>query len=482
MRRSVLVMLAAAVCVLVLSLAFRGLDSQSDVVRYLQHRSQASETALDAPPDVPEGVLRTHLPILRVDTGGAAIPDARHDDVPEDGIPDGTTPVAPCTVESIGAEGAWHTERDTPEFSDRAQIRVRGNSSRLFDKKPYLLRFVTENGDGKNCPLLGMYAASEWVLHGPFLDRTLMRNYLCYSMAGQIMPYTPNCRYCELILNGEYQGVYLLTEAITKGDGRVELSEPGNNSPITGWLVRWDRAEKGDTLLDNFSFYTYRAGVSALDLRYPGRNTVTEERIRYVTADISRIEREIYATGSSDQIDVTAFAQYYLLNELFGNVDAGRFSTFLYKDVRGKVTPVVWDFNNACDNYIDYTYDESGFYMIDAPWFSGLLKDKAFVESVIRQYHALRRSLLSDEALSAFIRETDAYLGTAVDRNDAVWGYVYRANKVDDVNYLHPLERNYRSHEEAVKQLETWLTARGRWLDRHIDSLRQYCHPSKNAG
>ena len=69
-----------------------------------------------------------------------------------------------------------------------------------------------------------------------------------------------------------------------------------------------------------------------------------------------------------------------------------------------------------------------------------------------------------------------------MDRNDAVWGYVYRANKVDDVNYLHPLERNYRSHEEAVKQLETWLTARGRWLDRHIDSLRQYCHPSKNAG
>ena len=481
MRRSVLIVLLAAAAALAAAVLLQVLGHRTTSAYYVQHLSQPSEQSL-GPVTGTGDELVTHLPILRVDTGGAPIPFVRHDGTPMDDLPRGTPLETACTVEAISREGVWHRESDRPDLSADGVIRIRGNSSRYFDKKPYLIRFTDSKGEGENHPLLGMSSASEWILHGPFLDRTLMRNYLCYYTAGQVMPYAPDTRYCEFFLNGEYLGVYLLTEAITKGEGRVELTEPGRNSPITSWLIRWDRADKGDTLLDNFALYTWRGGVSAMDLRYPGKNTITPERLRYASAEISQIEREIYATGTSDKVDVTAFAQYFVLNEFFGNVDAGRFSTFYYKDLRGKVTPVVWDFNNGCDNYIDYVYDESGFYMTDAPWFSGLLRDRDFVHTVITQYRAMRRSVLSDEALSSFLDETSDWLGTAVDRNYEKWGYVFEATQADDVNYLHPFSRNYHSYEESVDQLKDWLSARGAWLDRNIDGLQQYCHPSKLAG
>jgi len=52
------------------------------------------------------------------------------------------------------------------------------------------------------------------VLHGPFLDKTLMRNYMWYNLSGQIMEWAPDVRFCEVFLNGGYQGVYVMEEQI----------------------------------------------------------------------------------------------------------------------------------------------------------------------------------------------------------------------------------------------------------------------------
>ena len=447
----------------------------------------------------PKGDLVTHLPILRIDTAGEPIPWVGHAGDPRDGLPEGTRLDPDCTIELLFENGAWNTDADVPTLSAVGTIRMRGNSSRNFDKKSYLLRFTDESGENRRQALLGMAAGSEWALYGPFLDRTLLRNYICYSVAREVMSYAPNVHYCELILNGDYLGLYLLTEAVTKEAGRVDLTESKNkNSPVTSWIIRWDRDGKGDTVLNTFTHYTFKSGVSSIDLRYPGRNTITEEKARYVLEEISSIERELYTSGHSDALDMTEFARYFVLNEFFGNVDAGRFSTFYYKDIRGKVKPVVWDFNNACDNYIDYEYAEDGFYLADAPWFIVMLQDQDFVETVITEYRHLRKTLLSDVSLETMIDETVDYLGDAVERNYTVWGYVFLAGDEEaeaafdyllplernsySSNYLAPIERNYRSYEESVEQLKAWLVDRGRWLDKNIDTLLQYCHPSKYTG
>lgn len=302
------------------------------------------------------------------------------------------------------------------------------------------------------------------------------------------MEYAPNVRYCELFVDGKYQGLYLLMESISKGEGRISIQKPDKNSNTTGYIVLLDRAGKGDQELSNYSYYTYRSGISALDVRYPGLNQITDGRMEYIRQDISKIEKVLYSYDLIDEkkgytryMDLKAFAEYFIINEFFRNVDAGRFSTFYYKEARGKLKPCVWDFNNGADNYIDYTWNEAGFNMINAPLFDALIKDEKFVTEVVDKYRELRGGVLSEEYLSKYIDETNTWLGDGVSRNYEVWGYVFNLENFNGMNYLTPMERNVTSHEQAVQQLKNFLSARGNWLDEHIDTLFQYCHVSKNA-
>lgn len=484
--------LGIATLTVIAAIIFSGIDRSNGELRYLQHKEELPKE------EKPEKDLATHLPIVSIDTGGKDIwwtsvhgelyngNNEVLSDKSEAEILASTN--RECTVQIRSTEGEWHTLSDIPDVEEEASIRVRGNSSRLFMKKSYLLRFSEKDNKSNAVSVMGMPKAEEWVLNGPFLDRTLVRNYLSYNVAGQIMDYAPNVRFCEVFLNEEYKGVYLMVEPVTRDEGRVDLTKPARNQDITSWLVRWDRDGKGDTPIDNFSYYTHQAGVSALDVRYPGKNTITQGRLEYVERDISKIERAIYSSDLSDPVkgyqaylDVKAFAQYFIINEFFGNVDAGRFSTFLHKDVRGKVVPVVWDFNNACNNYIDYTYEGDGFTITESPWFGMLIHDKTFTKEVITEYRRLRKTVLSDAYLEKTIDDTILYLGDSIERNYATYGYVFEATKSDGVNYLNPFERNYRSYDEAVEQLKSWIKIRGNWLDKHIDSLQQYSQDSKNV-
>lgn len=484
---------AAAAAVLIAAMAFHGIDADNGTKRYMQHTE-----AMPAEEKPKEG-FASHLPVISVETEGKKeilwlSPGGYlfgKDNEPVSEVPyagDEALLNFACDMSVVSSEGKWHSPKDTPQLESRATIRVRGNSSRLFDKKSYLLKLADEQGAERKEPVMGMSAASEWVLNGPFLDRTLIRNYVCYTTAGQVMDYAPNVRFCELFLNGEYQGVYLMAETVSKEEGRIELTESEKGSPVTSWIVRWDRKGKAGTPVDDFTTYSLQSGVSTLDLRYPGKNTLTPERLAYVEEELSKAERAIDSADRGDPVkgyenylDQEAFAQYFVLNEFFGNVDAGRFSTFYYKDIRGKIKPVVWDFNNGCNNYIDYIYSAEGFSMLQSPWYGELLQDEAFVEEVIVQYRSMRKGALSEESLNTLIDDTVVYLGDAVNRNYEKYGYVFDLSETDDKGYLQPVERNYTSYEEAVAQLKTWMKERGTWMDAHIESLRQYCHESKNA-
>lgn len=433
----------------------------------------------------------TNLPIIQIDTRGQTIPgkvllNSYGQKIGVVMADDGTDTIT-AGFSMIDSKEGCNTLETKEDILVSAQIRYRGNSSRLFDKRSYAVSLVDENGLETSRELAGMPSHNEWVLNGPFLDRTLIRNYLCYNIAGEIMEYAPNVRFCELFVDGEYQGLYLLAETISRSVSRLNLTKPEQNKDMTSYIVRWDRVGKGDHELDNFTYYTYNADVSALDVRYPGKNLITEGKQAYIEKDISKIEKILYSydfadsdKGYTNYIDINSFADYFIINEFFRNVDAGRFSTFYYKDVRGKLKTCVWDFNNASDNYIDYLWDESDFSMQNAPWFSRLLKDKKFVDTVVYRYRRLREGALSDEYLQNYIDETASWLTPARQRNYEVWGYVFNLENYNGLSYLTPVDRNYESYEESVSQLKDFIKRRGDWLDSHIEVLYQYCHESKN--
>ena len=119
----------------------------------------------------------------------------------------------------------------------------------------------TEGLVNRDLPLLGMSKENDWALHGPFLDKTLIRNYMWMNISAEIMGYAPEVRFCEVILNGEYQGVYVLMETIKEDDYRVNLSDYEEGSDQTSYLVLLDDPD-GNRILNNYTQYTYEMEFS----------------------------------------------------------------------------------------------------------------------------------------------------------------------------------------------------------------------------
>lgn len=458
--------------------------------RVHQHRTARGP---DAGCDCDGSELCTHLPLVIIDTGGQEIPGkptAERDQFGQSiytSTEDGSG-VIEVSVSVIENQGRNNHPSDAPALTTRSQFRIRGNSSRQFDKKPYLLNFVDEDGNNRDLSVMGMDAHHEWVLNGPYLDKSLVRNYMWYNIAGEIMDYAPNVRFCEVILDGEYQGLYLMVESVTSGDGcRLDLSVNVQDRKVTGYLLRIDRPTQAElTDVRNIDTFLERSGQLRQDIsvRYPGRNNLTPEMARRIEVEFSEFERALYSYDYDSQeygyqawIDVDSFVDYYLINELSANVDAGNYSTYIYKNLGGKYKMCVWDFNNACDNYQESETSPYGFLLYDRPLYFMLFKDEAFVARVIQRYQELRKTYLSEEYLMNYIDETIAYLGGAVERNFAVWGYTFQ-----DETLLVPARRNLSSFDEAVEQLKSFLRQRGHWIDRNIDTLQQYSHPSRNKG
>lgn len=444
----------------------------------------------DAGCDCDGSELCTHLPLVLIDTGGQEIP----------GKVTGQTDDFGETINTLAADGRDvidvsfvivdnQTRNNHPSdeatLTTTAQIRVRGHSSRLFEKSPYQLDFVDEDGEAAPAAVMGMPAHSEWVLYGPYLDKSLVRNYMWYNIAGEVMEWAPNVRYCELILNGEYRGLYLMVETITDGeDCRLNLSTTEQNVKTTGYLLRGDRTTQED-LGGQRDIYTYLERMLTLRtdilIKYPGRSSLTQELRQEIELDYAAFEKALYSYdydtddyGYWNYIDVDNFVDYFLINEFSLNVDAGRYSTYIYKDLSGKFKLAVWDFNNACDNFPTDPLTPDQINMVSHTWFFMLCKSEDFVERLLDRYDELRASVLNETYLLNYIDETLAYLGPAVERNNQRWN-----DAMTQWEPLTPVERNLHSHEAAVDQLKEWLYERGIWLDENIHTIRQNCHPSR---
>ena len=313
--------------------------------RYHQHLEEPGYTPCA---DHGDGVFCSHLPLVFIETGGQEIPgvpipdgDGDRQDDRFTTAPDGSATIL-ADMKVVDAEGENHHLYDTPSAETKTSIRVRGNSSRYFDKKSYLIRPLKEDGvSEKDLSLLGMDAFDEWALYGPYLDKSLIRNYMWYNIAGEIMDYTPNVRFCEVFLNGAYQGLYVLTETISSGENaRLKLSQPVDGSARVPYVLRLDRGS--DNALKNIDTFTQYAlrNLQDVDIVYPGAKQLTPERIDYIRQDFSAFEKALYSydydTGRYawwKQMDMDSMVDYFVLNEFTCNYDAGWLSTYIYKDV-----------------------------------------------------------------------------------------------------------------------------------------------------
>lgn len=494
--------MAALVLMICCTLAVSALERQTGVTRYHQHLSA----------EVPQETcacdgteLCTHLPIIRINTGGQEIPgnvirDENDIVIGYTTTPDGMAEIV-VTLETVEREGTWHHASDPADQAAKALFRIRGNSSRSFDKKNYRIKLVTDETASENLDLslLGMNPDNDWALHGPYLDKTLLRNYMWMNISAEIMGYAPDVRFCEVILDGEYQGVYVLMETIKQSDYRVRLSEYQEGSSRTSYLLLLDNAEDDLAILDNYTWYTHQLefgenSKTGFQILYPNADNLTREMADYIARDISEIERGFYSADMvlerypyEEHINVESFVDYYILQELLANNDGFSRSTYLYRDVRGTLhIGPVWDYNNVLDNFFQ-AFSWHGFFLANRSWYGRLMTNERFVERVIARYRQLRRGVLSDDYLDDYIDGVIQYLGPAIERNDSVWGYSYNPFLAGNDGRRIPdegetmLSVNPSSYRDAVARMKEYLRTRAKWMDENIETLRQFCHPSKTA-
>lgn len=493
--------LSLAMCVALIALGVGGMliaQGQPLPHRYLQHEESqqladlpAHDRQAAASTNVDAATFASHLPVVSIDTGGTEIPGGPALD--ENGVPleDESGDIVPTLAEDgretvtaniavFDAEGSANRLSDEPAVESQCEIRVRGNSSRLYDKQNFRIVLTKDDGSDNDQAIMGMEASETWALQGTSIDKTMLRNYLTYNTAAQFVDgFVPEVRYCEVFIDGAYHGLYLMTETIKVEEGRVQLTETDKDEDVTSYIVAIDERDETPTTISEFLHYTLRQGNLA-SVVYPSEASLTEGQKDYIEQDLSDFEKALYSYdydtadyGYWSTIDVQSFVDAFVLNEFVANDDFGAFSTYLTKDVRGKMRlGPLWDYDNAYDLYQTET-DVEKLYLVERPWYFMLFKDEVFCRQTIERYRELRAGPLSDEALYAMIDETTAYIAPALERNWEVWGYTFEAD-----GYLEPEDRNPADHEEAVDDLKAFVAERGAWLDANIETLRQYSHES----
>lgn len=239
----------------------------------------------------------------------------------------------------------------------RAGIRGRGNSTwEWYAKKPYRIKL------DKKQKVLGMDKAKSWVLLANYRDLTDMMNTYVFELGRMMgMPYTNHTRYVELLLNGEYVGVYQLTEQVQQGENRVAVSDEG------GILLTLDVDDgpKGGSASDR-SFWTQVYRMPAA-VKFPDEENLTPARrdsIKAVFAELEKAVRDRDYARASELLDMESFARFLLIQELVYNVeiDAPR-SVFLHKDGAGKwVMGPLWDFDAGFDFDWSNMYSGHGYF------------------------------------------------------------------------------------------------------------------------
>lgn len=210
----------------------------------------------------------SNLPVIIIDTHGQTIVD----------------PVRIVADMGIIYNGSGERNYITDPFNDyngRIAIELRGSASLWYPKKQYRFETQDSSGNDLNVSLLSLPRENDWIFYGPYDDQSLIRNVLAYKLSTDLGRYTSRTRFCELILNGDYQGLYVLIEKIKRDRNRVNISQMDSldtmgDSLTGGYIIKIDKW-KGENVdgwqSSKGTYYQYH---------YPKADQIVPEQKTYI--------------------------------------------------------------------------------------------------------------------------------------------------------------------------------------------------------
>ena len=406
-------------------------------------------------------------------------------------------------------------------YDGKIGIKLRGNSTAYAWKRPFKIKL------DEKCDLFGMGANKHWCLLANHYDRTNLRNKVSYDFSMDLGLEGCSSEMVNLVYNGDYMGLYQLTEAIRVGETRVnifdweelaedaaeaiakkeDLSKKDRNTLEEGmtrdlsWITTgvykeynvrdyFDFGEPditGGYLIEDDAYYDEATKFTTkndmkLMLKKPEFLASNKEMMSWLTAYVQNAEDAVYAPNRlsgeglhySDYMDVDSFVDFWVVNSLYKNVELLFKSCYLYKPVGGKLTwGPVWDMDWTSANHVNLdptsaAYDswKQGQSQDREYWYKALYNDPWFIVKLCERWNSVGDKI---DAMFAHYDELAEQIRPEATADNKLW------------NYDWPYDRE-------ISTLREWLVNRRAWMDGQmadpavmIDSLGYYKKSEKIA-
>lgn len=428
------------------STLFFSIELESDQNRYL---------AIPAWLETPFGFSSSNLPIFVIDTDGQTIVNE-----PKRNVHLG--------VIDNGPGKRNHLSDPFNHYDGTIGIEHRGNSTQGFPKKPYTFETRLETGENNDVALLGFPEENDWILRASYYDHTFIRNPLAHHMSRLMGNWSSGNKHCEVVLNGEYQGVYILLEKIKRTKNRLNISklktDEISDEDLTGGYI-YEIAGQ----YDHFG--------NARRLRYPDIEEVAPEQLAYIRKYdddfrwvMDRLSSDDPASVYNEWIELQTFVDYMLIQEASRNPDGYGWSCYFHKDKNGKLKAgPVWDFDQSMhnstyrdgDRWWDWSIDYNQW--PDPPFYMKMIHEPYFQYQMKKRWESLRQNEFSDEKLFHYVDSIADNLAEATTRNFEKW-----PNLGQQIWRELPGFEILDTYPKQIYSLKSYLEKRWAWMDQEM--------------
>lgn len=416
----------------------------------------------------------TNLPLFIIETKGQSIRDE---------------PKIEADLKIIyKGKGQLNSINDEPNaYYGKIGIEYRGNYSQRLPQKPYGFETLDSLGNEQNISLMGFPKENDWILLANYNDKAFVRNSLIFDRFRKMEHYATRAMHCEVMLNGEYQGIYVFTEKIKRDKNRVnipklDIDDNSGDSLTGGYIFKIDYSDGNDYWISAYHPLGYNNKSVRFIYTYPEPDEISPQQHNYLKNYVDQFENVLFGkdfsskeNGYHQYIDVPSFIDYFIIGELTRNVDAYKKSCYYYKQVDSKGGLIyagpVWDFDWAMKNFGECfcgNTDGSGWaYQIfdcnpnpvPPEWMVRLVSDPYFKNKIYDRYFQLRESFLSEASIFAYIDSVSTELASAQVRHYQQWPILGENVGTREIDYIPT------TFHGEIEKLKNWFELRLHWLD-----------------
>lgn len=418
-------------------------------------------------------VLNSDIPLVILNTQGITIPD-------------GSRIFAKMKVIDNGTGAVNHSTDAGNVYAGNIDISIRGATSASYPQKSYVLTtYKADTATDSNVVIFGMPSEHDWILLSGYNDKSFIRNTLMFNLFNSMGHYATRTRHCEVMLNGEYVGVYIFIEKIKRNANRVNISKLKmsdttgdqltggyifeHNFPTPGWTTHYSP----DSC--NTRFYEFKYS-------YPSFDSIMPQQDSYIQHVVDTLENRLYGHSPIDsvwgyrpKINSSSFVDYLLCNEMSWNNDGFKKSMFFHKNKDSHDPTLhagpIWDFDWSLKRMPWTPADYSGWMYTEEPcngdvlflpWWKIMMSDTTFQNETKCHWEYFRQHTFHTDSINAYIDSMAHLLNQAQLRHFQRWTIL-------GINVGTPEAPPFSlSYHEEIDTLKSIIQKRLLWMDANL--------------